>query len=198
MDTCRWTPAQALGLFSLFAIASCAAVEQAGNESARSDAPVETPLAAPALASEKTEPPKRDAVPDFTMKTLDGKPWTLSEHKGKVVVLNFWATWCPPCRGETPDLVALSNKYKAQGVEVVGVSLDENPAKVVPGFVKEFGVPYAVVTPKGDEKVLSHAQGGIPTTLLIDKRGGIESATTGMVSPETMGEQIESLLREKA
>ncbi len=80
-----------------------------------------------------------EPLPNLTLPTLDGGTWSLREHRGQVILINFWATWCAPCREETPALVRLSNKYKADGLEVIGVSLDRDGTEVIKEFVAEYG-----------------------------------------------------------
>lgn len=118
------------------------------------------------------------AAPDWELAGLDGKTVKLSDFKGKVVVLNFWATWCPPCRREIPDLIALQKKY-GKDLVVVGVSLDENGLAAVKSFVAKNGINYPVVM--GDQKIAS-AYGGItaiPTTFVIDRAGKIAGHIEG-------------------
>ncbi|MDI1313575.1 TlpA disulfide reductase family protein, partial [Prosthecobacter sp.] len=106
------------------------------------------------------------SAPEWALPGLDGKTVKLSDFRGKVVVLNFWATWCPPCRREIPDLVALHEKYAEQGLVVIGVSLDEGGATSVKSFVTKAGVKYPVVM--GDQET-AQAYGGItsiPTTFI--------------------------------
>src|SRR2546426_6507666 len=87
-----------------------------------------------------------EPAPDFELKSLAGGTVKLSAFRGKVVVLNFWATWCAPCRVETPWLVDLYRQYKEQGLEVVGVSMDDGEQEHVSDFVKEIGINYTVLT----------------------------------------------------
>ena len=87
-----------------------------------------------------------EPAPDFELKSLDGRTVKLSDFHGKVVVLNFWATWCAPCRVETPWLVDFYRQYKEQGLEVVGVSMDDGNQEHVAEFVKEMGINYTVLT----------------------------------------------------
>lgn len=118
------------------------------------------------------------AAPDWRLAGLDGKTVKLSDFKGKVVVLNFWATWCPPCRKEIPDLIALQKKY-GKDLVVVGVSLDENGLAAVKSFVAKNGINYPVVM--GDQETAS-AYGGItaiPTTFVIDRAGNIVGRIDG-------------------
>ena len=105
--------------------------------------------------------------------------------KGKVVLFNFWATWCPPCRHEIPDLIRLHDELKAKGFTVLGVSLDDQPQLLVPGFTRDFAakehVSFTYPLLEGNEKVAQAFGGirGIPTTFLIDRKGVIRQKWIG-------------------
>jgi peroxiredoxin len=145
-------------------------------------------------------------APDFTLKDLGGKTIKLSQFKGKVVLVNFWATWCPPCVFEMPSLEALHGKYKGKGLVVLGISLDDEPARDVPGFLakfkKERGVKITYPLVVGDESVGDAFGGirGIPTTFLIDRKGNIAKKYIGPPATEIkeiqakFGEEIAKLL----
>lgn len=131
----------------------------------------------------------RKPAPELTGKTLDGTTWTLSEQTGKVVVLNVWGSWCPPCRKEAPELVAAS-KELGSAVQFIGLNtrdLDPAPAKK---FVQEFGVPFpSIYDPNG--KALLRFRGqispkAIPTTLVIDKSGKVAGRVVGEVTKQTL------------
>ncbi len=133
-------------------------------------------------------------APDWRLTSLDGKAIKLSDFKGKVVVLNFWATWCPPCRREIPDFVALQKQYADKGLVIIGVSLDEGGAAVVKPFVKKIGINYPVVM--GDQKTIA-AYGGIqvvPTTFIIDKTGKVAAQHEGGADRATFESEIKPLL----
>ena len=111
-------------------------------------------------------------APDWQLAGFDGKPIKLSDFKGKVVVLNFWATWCPPCRKEIPTLVALQKDYGAQGVVVVGVSLDQGGSPAVQSFASKMGIecPIAIGS---EELAAAYGVQAIPTTFVIDRAGNV-------------------------
>jgi thiol-disulfide isomerase/thioredoxin len=123
-------------------------------------------------------------APDFSLNDINGNVVRLSDFKGKVVILDFWATWCPPCRKGIPDLIALQNKYN-NDLTVIGISLDqENTIKDVVPFYKNYGINYPVVY--GDGKVVQ-AYGGIeaiPTSFIIDREGNVVNKYVGLIPAE--------------
>lgn len=133
-------------------------------------------------------------APDFKLNDVTtGKPVSLSDFKGKVVVLDFWATWCPPCREEIPHLVDLYGKYKDKNLVIVGVSLDDTQTPVKP-FMDEFHMDYPVVM--GDDAIQKAYGGiqGIPTAFIIDKTGKIAQKYIGYRDENTFEQQIQKLL----
>ena len=133
-------------------------------------------------------------APDFTLNDLDGEPFSFSSTRGKVVILDFWATWCPPCRMEIPHFMDLYKKYRRQGLEIVGVALDRGGASVVKPFAEKNGIDYPVVI--GDQKVTVDYGGirGIPTTFVIDRKGRIVQKYVGYREKEVFEEAIKGLL----
>lgn len=132
---------------------------------------------------------------DFTLKTLDGKNVKLSDYKGKVVIIDFWATWCPPCRKGIPDLVALQKEYK-DNLVVIGISLDQqNTMKDLAPFIKQYGINYPVVL--GTEKVVQDYGNiqAIPTSFIIDQSGNIVDTHVGLVPKSTYTNKINQLLK---
>lgn len=134
-------------------------------------------------------------APEFKLKSTEGKEIKLSDFKGKVVVLDFWATWCGPCRKGVPDLVELQNEYQNKLV-VIGVSLDEisGTSSDVKPFIQSFKINYPIVL--GNEKV-SQDYGdvqSIPTSFIIDQKGNIVNKHVGLTPKEVYVKQIKSLL----
>jgi peroxiredoxin len=115
---------------------------------------------------------------DFTLTDLEGKSWTLSELRGKVVVVNFWATWCPPCRKEMPDLEALYDRFKSEGLAVLAIS-DEDAAKVRP-FIAEHQVTYPVLLDPGRKVNDLFQVEGIPKTFVYDRSGKLVAESIDM------------------
>ena len=128
-------------------------------------------------------------APDFTLADLEGNWVSMNQFKGKVVLLNFWGTWCGPCRVEIPDFVKLSEKYKSDGLEIVGVTLTSGPPKRISAFADQWGINYTLLTDIEANETQSvtalygQATGrritGVPTTFLIDRDGYIRQKYVG-------------------
>ena len=153
-----------------------------------------TPTAVSASAGKIAALPLLGPAPAWSLKDVHGQPVTSEQFKGKVVVLDFWATWCGPCRQEIPGYVDLQRKYGKDGFVVVGVSLDQAGPKVVEDFVKKFAVNYQMVM--GDEAIQT-AFGGmdaIPTTFLIDRAGQVRDRKVGAEPAEEYEKKVKALL----
>ena len=137
----------------------------------------------------------RKAAPDFTLKDADGKPVRLSEYRGKVVLLNFWATWCGPCKMEIPWFIDFEQKYKDKNFAVLGVSLDEDGWESVKPYIAEKKINYRVVV--GTEQVaqLYGEVDSLPTTFMIDREGRIATVHIGLVSKSEYIHDIDDLLQ---
>jgi cytochrome c-type biogenesis protein len=134
-------------------------------------------------------------APDVQFETLDGKTVNLGEMRGKVVLLNFWATWCVPCRSEIPALGALQKDFGSQGLSVVGVSF-EDTASQVKSFQKDLPMDYTVLT-SGQQPPEQLAYVGLPTTFLIDRQGRIRQKIVGEKKREFFEAAVKPLLDEK-
>lgn len=134
------------------------------------------------------------APPGFTLKDAKGARLSLSDYKGKVVVLNFWATWCGPCKREIPWFVGFEKEFQARGFTVLGVSMDEDGWKAVNPFVEDYGINYPIVL--ANEEV-NQRYGGIealPTTLVIGRDGKVAWIHEGLISREEYEKEIRQLL----
>ncbi len=141
-----------------------------------------------------TEVSSRRQGADFSLKTIDEVAWKFADHRDKVVLVNYWATWCPPCRIETPGLVSLANEYAGRGVSVVGVSVDEDVG-LIPPFIEKYQIKYPILV-AGLDPNLPPDGFALPTTFLYDKKGRIAKRYTGIVLESTFRSDIESLLAE--
>jgi len=135
-----------------------------------------------------------ERAPDFTLPSLDGKSLTLSELRGRPVLLNFWATWCAPCRVEMPWLVRLDEAYRAQGLQVIGIAVESGQKDEIAAFVRERGVQYEIVL--GNSATLNEF-GGVrfmPQSFFIDREGRITKVTAGITDESDLAEGIKALL----
>lgn len=125
-------------------------------------------------------------APDFLIKDLNGQDITLSAHQGKVVFLNFWATWCPPCKAEIPGFIEIFEKYKDRGMVIIGISLDSGGENKIREFVEEYKITYPVA--KGSMKLAREYGTGrvIPETFIIDQQGRIRHKHIGYMDKETL------------
>jgi|Deesub1362B_J571_1020462.scaffolds.fasta_scaffold01781_7 peroxiredoxin len=133
-------------------------------------------------------------APDFELKDLEGKTVRLSDYRGKMVILNFWATWCPPCRMEIPSFIRLYDEFKDKGLVIIGVSLDREGKEVVQKFAANYKINYPVVM--GDMNVVA-AYGGIsaiPTTFIINKNGRVVNRFVGLREESVFRSEIRKWL----
>ncbi len=134
-------------------------------------------------------------APNFTLEDLDGKAVTLSSFRGKVVLIDFWATWCPPCRESVPAIEKLHKKYGDKGLAVLGVSLDEGEWDKVKAFRADYGMSYTVLkgTDRVEEKYMVRT---IPLVVLLDKDGNVRSRFLGAGTEDEIEKEIKALLAE--
>ena len=177
-------------LCTLFLVVACAKQETKTSQPAPPKK-VDASKSAPSSKTAKEEPADLssartdvgDPMPPYSAKYLDGKAMTMAAEKGNVVFLNVWATWCGPCRFETPELQALQTQYAAKGLKVIGVSVDEGDTEAVKTFVAEQKITYPIaVDPEG--RIANLVQTTVlPTSLLIDRTGKIVWRQIGAIMP---------------
>src|SRR5258708_14302347 len=138
---------------------------------------------------------ERGVMRELVMAQLDGGTWGTVEHRGQVVLVNYWATWCGPCWEETPGLIRLWREVGPKGRAVVGVAIDEGGREKVQKFVDEFRVPYPVVMPERLSQV-EYGLEGVPTTILLDRQGRVAKTYVGAVRQRDFETDVEALLRE--
>jgi thiol-disulfide isomerase/thioredoxin len=141
---------------------------------------------------------KSSPAPDFTLESLDGKSMRLSDLRGKAVLLNFWATWCGPCKIETPWLVELQNQYGAQGLQVIGVAMDDSGKDDIAKFAKDMGVNYPVLLGK---EAVGDAYGGVPAlpeSFFIGRDGKIVDKIIGLKGRSEIEDSIKRALDTEA
>ncbi len=140
------------------------------------------------------------SAPNFKLTDLNGQKISLADYKGKVLILNFWATWCPPCRAEIPDFVEAYAEQKANGLEILGISLDTKGKETVVSFVDKYKINYPVVleSRQATEKIINDYEPGqyIPATIIIDKLGRIRHKEVGVIDKETLLKHFQKLIAE--
>lgn len=139
-------------------------------------------------------PAERQRMPDISMATLDGGDWKLSDHRGQVVLVNLWASWCPPCRSETPGFVKIAGEFRGRGLQVVGINMDEELANARE-FVGRYRIPYPTLLPPRDS--FANAVESLPTTFLVDGAGRVARTYVGAVSERDLRAGITALLDER-
>jgi len=149
------------------------------------------------LHSEEVIPLNRAAAPDFALEDANGNTVRLSDFKGQVVLLNFWATWCPPCKVEIPWFDQFQREYQSAGLSVVGVSMDDDGWSSVKPFVAATKIGYRMVI--GNDDVARNFGGvdSLPSTLLIDRSGRIAVVHVGLVEKKTYEAELRKLLAER-
>jgi len=144
--------------------------------------------------------------PDFTLPDIDGTPHRISQYDGKVLVLNFWATWCIPCREEIPMLIEAQSDLGDRGLQIIGIAVDKRAAAA--DFARRYGINYPVLAnPRAaarvqDDYVQASEAGAaaavLPYSVIIDRRGGIRAHITGQMHRQQLDKRVQPLLREDA
>jgi thiol-disulfide isomerase/thioredoxin len=154
--------------------------------------------AAQVLAPQDDQPVIRlvrnpDPAPDFKLTALDGKPLTLAALQGKVIFLNFWATWCGPCRAEVPDLIALQERYKDR-LQIIGLNVDDDDVAEIKKYVDETGINYPVAMTSNDLRIQYGGIPALPTSFVLDTEGRVVQKHVGLWNPAVYEAEIRALL----
>lgn len=190
----RW----AIATVGIVALAALTLTTQMPWLTQKQPAMTEAPVVDTSNNTEPTLSCPADAKPaklDFTLKDVEGKDVSFETFKGKVVVLDFWATWCGPCKVEIPHFIELQDKYRDKGLMIVGISVDDPVDKLAP-YVKEMGMNYPVLQGLGHDDV-QDAFGpilGIPVSVMISRDGKVCATHTGLTSKEVFEREIQALL----
>jgi peroxiredoxin len=136
----------------------------------------------------------RKSAPEFELKDADGKTVRLSDYKGKVVLLDFWATWCGPCKVEIPWFIDFERRYKDKGFAVIGVSMDEEGWTAIKPFVSELAINYRILQGNDATAQLYGGVDALPTTFLIDRDGKIAETHAGLAGKDDFEDGIKKLL----
>ena len=134
-------------------------------------------------------------APAVALKDLRGRTVRISDYKGKVVLLNFWATWCPPCRAEMPELVRLQQQYRRRGLQIIGVTYPPTELRAVRQFIRSIGVNYPILLGAEETKAMFDAGETLPLTVLIDREGKIRDKIEGILLPQEFEQKVKPLLR---
>jgi thiol-disulfide isomerase/thioredoxin len=135
------------------------------------------------------------SAPALVLKDVRGRTVRISDYKGKVVLLNFWATWCPPCRAEMPDLIKIQREYQSKGLQVIGITYPPETIREVRQFMRKLGVNYPIALGRKETKVLFDQTDTLPVTIVIDRKGKVHERIEGILLPEEFEEKIKPLLQ---
>jgi thiol-disulfide isomerase/thioredoxin len=178
-----------LGSIAMLWAASRYSAQVASRQTTDAAAPPEPDRSGPATLRFYKNP---IAVPVFTARDLDGREVSNTSLHGKVLIVNFWATWCPPCRAEIPDLIALQEKYRDQ-VQIIGISEDEAPVETVKRFVAEHKMNYPVVMLTPDLEKMFPGISALPTSFIVNREGRIVQKHVGMLTAHVTEQEVRSL-----
>lgn len=145
------------------------------------------------IDNSKTEPSAGYQAPNFAIHTPDGNTITLADYQGRPVLINFWASWCEPCRREMPDLVYLYEKHKEEGLVIIEINVAESPEPVT-AFVREFGMTMPVLIDPRGEVMDAYKSQVLPSTFFIDRNGTIQVRWIGFLPLERMEEHLDKIL----
>ena len=133
-------------------------------------------------------------APQFTLKDVKGHTVRLEDYRGKVVLINFWATWCPPCRAEMPDLVKLQREHRKDGLQILGVTYPPEKLARVRRFAKKLKVNYPIILGTRELKARFSSEDALPLTVVINRDGKVSDIISGILLREEFDEKIKPLL----
>jgi thiol-disulfide isomerase/thioredoxin len=134
-------------------------------------------------------------APQFALRDLNGSTVRLRAYRGKVVLINFWATWCPPCRAEMPDLIRLQREYAKQGLQIIGITYPPETKTRVRRFARSLKVNYPIILGTHQIRARFSSEETLPLTVVIDRDGKVNDIISGILLPEEFDEKIKPLLR---
>lgn len=189
MTSAKSLPCILCFLFLLFASTGCesAAIRTNGLDNTQNSDPSDS-------GAGVQMPVETGYMPDFSLTTLDGQDFNTIDQKGRVLLINFWATWCAPCRVEIPDLIALQEELGSEAFDVVGISVDQGDPQEVKEYVQSMNINYPILIDDGE---VADAFGGVyalPTTFVIDKTGKITHKTIGIFPIEKAQEELAEMI----
>ena len=138
--------------------------------------------------------PSNQSAPAFALKDLQDRTVRLSDYKGKVLLINFWATWCAPCLVEMPDLVRLQKEYEAHGLQIVGITCPPMTRKNVEGVAQKLKINYPILFGTDEVSDAYYATAVLPTTIIVDTDGKIRGRILGILAPEEFERSVKPLL----
>lgn len=138
------------------------------------------------------------SAPAFALKDLRGRTVRLSDYKGKVLLINFWATWCKPCLVEMPDLVKLQEEYESHGLQVVGITFPPMAQKEMKSVAQKLKINYPILFGTDAVSAAYHANSVLPTTIVVDREGKIRARILGILAPEEFDRSVKPLLNSTA
>jgi thiol-disulfide isomerase/thioredoxin len=147
-----------------------------------------------AQKKDNKKPQKYPPAPDFALKDLDGNTVRLSDYKGKVVIIDFWATWCGPCRRGIPDFVELQKEFGDEKLQILGVNLDRGDLSVVPKFADQYNINYPILYSNDDVQMKYGPIRNIPTVFIVDKNGFVRDMRVGLYPKDFFVKAINMLL----
>jgi thiol-disulfide isomerase/thioredoxin len=149
------------------------------------------------LLSTSVRAQSSEAAPRLSLKDVRGRTLRLSDYIGKVVLINFWATWCPPCRTEIPDLIKMQSEYRKQGLRIIGVTYPPEKISDVRRFMRKAGINYKIaVGTKATKALFSHSD-TLPITVVIDREGNVRDVVEGILYPDEFEQKVKPLLSTK-